>query len=294
MVGIEIDSRGGSETAASVRWGFVGLGEMGYPMATRLLSEGFPLTVFDVDRERLRSLAAKGAIAARDLRDLGSRSRVVSICVRDTGQVQTVLTGGVLDALGEGGIVLLHSTVGRADCRRISELAQSKGVDLLDAPISGMRMAAEQGTLTFFVGGSAEALERVRQGLSVMGKTILHVGDVGAGQVIKVLNNLAAFVCAGVVDEALSMATAAGVAEASFLEALGSGSGRSWALENWEFLSQGWVESHPAGSAGVRQIIEKDLGLSLELGCELSKPVVFGSIAARLVPNRLSGLDKGM
>ena len=265
-------------------WGFIGLGEMGEPMAVNLLSHGLDVIVFDRSSERVRLVASRGAAAAGSVVAVAEAADVVSVCVRDAQQLEQVLSDGLAEAVPSGALVVVHSTVGPGPCRRAAERLTRRGVTLLDAPVSGMRMAALAGTLTFFVGGSAQALDRARRGLEAMGAATLHVGDVGAGQVVKIANNLVAFATVGLVDEVAALAAAAGVEEDRLLAALASGSARSWVIDNWRFLRTEWPNSQPGGASAVREIVGKDLGLALATAADLGVDAHFASLAERLVP----------
>jgi 3-hydroxyisobutyrate dehydrogenase-like beta-hydroxyacid dehydrogenase len=273
---------------ADAAWGFVGLGEMGAPMVRNLLAAGREVVVFDTFGDRLAGAVAGGASAAADVAELARRSSVVSVCVRDDRQLDQVLADGLLAAARPGSAVVIHSTIGPASCRAVAARLAERGVDTLDAPVSGMRMAAAHGTLTFFAGGSAEVLDRARPGLLAMGRTIRHVGDVGAGQVVKIANNLVAFTTAGVVEEAVALARAAGVGEATLLEALACGSARSWVVENFPFLRREWQDSQPGGAAAVRDIVAKDLELATGVADEAGVAAPFAALAAEHVPKTLT------
>lgn len=277
-----MSGRGDSE-----RWGFIGLGEMGEPMVASLLSHGVGVTAYDRDPARVRLSAARGALAGATVADVARSSDVVSVCVRDAGQVEAVVEAGLAEAASPSTIVLIHSTIGASACRAVATRLAACGAAVLDAPVSGMRMAAAAGALTFFVGGPAEALERARIGLEAMGRAVVHVGDVGAGQVVKIANNAVAFGTAGIVNEVLEIARTAGVDDERVVDALRRGSARSWVLENWAFLTSDWVRSQPGGAAAVRDIVDKDLTLARVTADELGVDARFASLAAGIVPGVL-------
>jgi 3-hydroxyisobutyrate dehydrogenase-like beta-hydroxyacid dehydrogenase len=257
-------------------------------MVAQLLCHGLGVVAFDPDQGRVRLAASRGATAAASVAEVGAAARVVSVCVRDADQLDKVLQNGLLAAATPGMVVLIHSTVGPAACRLAAARLHEVGATVLDAPVSGMRMAAEAGTLTFFVGGPADALATVQGGLASMGRTVVHVGDVGAGQFVKIANNLVAFGTVGLLLEMSEAARAAGVAEERLIDALGHGSARSWVVENWGFLSRDWKHSQPGGAAAVRAIIEKDLALAARTAAELGVDASFSELAARVVPAALS------
>jgi 3-hydroxyisobutyrate dehydrogenase-like beta-hydroxyacid dehydrogenase len=260
--------------------GFVGLGEMGAPMAANLAAGGFELMVFDRDPARV---AATGAPGAASVRDVARAADPVYVCVRDESQLQSVASE--VDAAGT--TLVVHSTVGPRVCRQIADDLRAVGVTVVDAPISGMQMAAAAGTLTFFVGGADDAVERVIPGLEAMGSTILRVGDVGSGQVVKLANNLVAFGTAGLVREAVSLAKTHGVEPETLIGALGRGTARSWVIEQWEFLTAGWAASQPGGRAAIEDIVAKDLGAAQRAFDEAGIGAPFAELAARVVPAAL-------
>ena len=269
-------------------WGFIGLGEMGEPMVSSLLAAGLEVVAFDLDRERLARSAARGAAMASSVAELARAAPVVSICVRDAADLEAVMDGGLAAAATPDTVVLIHSTVGRDACRAAAARLAERDAALLDAPVSGMRMAAETAALTFFVGGRENVLRSVRRGLEAMGRAVIHVGDVGAGQVVKIANNLVAFASAGVVNEAVSVARAAAVDEDRLLDALSHGSARSWVVDNWHFLRREWIASQPGGAAAVEAIIEKDLSLALAAAEAVAVEAPLAALAAEIVPRALS------
>jgi 3-hydroxyisobutyrate dehydrogenase-like beta-hydroxyacid dehydrogenase len=275
------------ESGPTGTWGFIGLGEMGEPMVASLLSHGVKVSAYDRDPARVRLSAARGALAGATVGDVARGSDLVSVCVRDAGQVEAVVEAGLAEAASPSTIVLIHSTIGPRACRAIATRLATHGATVLDAPVSGMRMAAAAGTLTFFVGGPGQALERARTGLEAMGQAVVHVGDVGAGQVVKIANNAVAFVTAGIVNEVLEIARKAGVDDERVVDALRRGSARSWVLENWAFLMSEWARSQPGGAAAVRDIVDKDLTLARLTADELGLDARFASLAASVVPGVL-------
>jgi 3-hydroxyisobutyrate dehydrogenase-like beta-hydroxyacid dehydrogenase len=264
-------------------WGFIGLGEMGEPMVASLLSHGLEVIAFDRDPARVRVSASRGARAADSVADVARNSNLISVCVRDAGQVEAVIEGGLAEAASASTVVLIHSTIGPRACRAAADRLGGCGATVLDAPVSGMQMAATASALTFFVGGPADALPRVRDGLDAMGRGVVHVGDVGAGQVVKIANNLVVFGTAGPVSEVVELAQAAGVDDVRLVAALREGSARSWVVENWRFLSSEWIDSQPGGDAAVREIVNKDLALAKLTADEFGVEAPFASLAAGTV-----------
>lgn len=274
----------GPAPAERLSWGFVGLGEMGEPMVEHLLAAGLPVRVCDSEPRRLETAVRRGATAG-PVADLAADCDVVALCVRDGEQAGQVVAAVLAAGPRPGLTVVVHSTVGPDTCRSLAALLAERGIDLVDAPVSGMRMAAAAGTLTFFVGGEPAAVDRVRPGLAAMGTQIVDVGGVGAGQAVKLANNLVAFGTVALVREAAAIGAASGVAPEPLLDALSRGSARSWVVENWEFLTADWPDSQPGGVAAVRDIVAKDLTLAADAGATAP----FAELAARIVPDFLGG-----
>lgn len=272
---------------SGAKWGFIGLGEMGEPMAARLLAAGIPLCVFDRDASRMAQAQGRGARGAGSVAEVVRNADIVSICVRDEHQLDAVIAEAFGDTEADGTTVLVHSTVGPRCCQRLAAEVARAGVDVIDAPISGMRVAAEAGSLTFFVGGHPESVQRATPGLEAMGETIVHVGDVGSGQVVKLANNLVAFGTLAFLREAVALGSATGTDAATLLSALGRGTAQSWVAEHWDFLTREWALSHPGGAKAIGDIVHKDLDGAVLAATESGVQAPFAALAARLVPPAL-------
>lgn len=267
-------------------WGMIGLGEMGHPMAMNLARAGFPLTVFDPRTEVMEEVVSAGAHSVDRPAAMAAQADVIGIVVRDENQIRHVLEGddGLFHSGKQGMLVIVHSTIGPTACQNIAADAAKANVAILDAPISGMRMRAETGTLTFLVGGDTDDLEKARPGLSAMGERIFHLGSIGAGQVGKLANNLVSLSTVMVVAEGVALAEAGGVDEEDLIEVLQASSGDSWIVRNWEFIRHRWRREHPLGGNGVADMVGKDLRLAVRLGEELRLPLPSTAIASQLVP----------
>lgn len=193
--------------------GFIGLGQIGAPMARRLLAWPDGLTVFDVASSATEPFAAAGAHVAASPAQVAERAGVICLMVRDDAQVHDVLTGpdGVLAAAAPGTVVVVHSTVEADTPARLAELAADHGVGVIDAPVSGGMMGAHSGTLALMVGGDAEAVARATPALELLGTLVAHLGPVGAGTRAKLARNLISFASFAAVGEACRLAEAAGV-----------------------------------------------------------------------------------
>lgn len=195
----------------STRVGFVGLGNIGRPMALRLAAaEGITLSVYDLAPEPVAELVAAGAHASSSIASLALNADVVCVMVRNDDQVRDVL-GAVLGVAGEGQTVVIHSTVSPGTPFQLAEVAKHQGVRVLDAPVSGGAMGAAEGTLAIMVGGDADAYEAARPALEAMGSKVVHAGPIGAGTKFKLARNLMHFVAFTAATEAQRLAEAAGL-----------------------------------------------------------------------------------
>lgn len=196
--------------AGSGAVGFVGLGDIGKPMAKRLLPWSGGLWVYDLAEAPLTELGAAGAKVAGDVGELARNVDLVCVMVRDDEQVREVL-GQVLDSGREGLTVAVHSTVAPQTPADLADLAARHGVQVVDAPVSGGAMGASAGTLALMVGGSAEAFTVCREPFALMGSKVVHAGPVGSGTRMKLARNLLHFVAFTAATEAQRLAEAAGL-----------------------------------------------------------------------------------
>jgi 3-hydroxyisobutyrate dehydrogenase len=259
----------------SDRVGFVGLGQIGAPMATRLLSWPGGLTVFDARAEAMEPFAAKGADVAATPAELAGRASVISVMVRDDDQVRHVLTGdaGILAAARPGTVVAIHSTVEAGTPGELAELAAPLDVAVVDAPVSGGAPGAHEGTLAVMVGGDAAAVDLVRGPFEMFASLVAHVGPVGAGTRAKLARNLITFAAMAAAGEAQRLAEAGGVD----LKLLGEVVRHSDKVTGGPGASLVRDVTAPLppedGLHGIfthtRDLGEKDLDLALSLGDEL-------------------------
>jgi 3-hydroxyisobutyrate dehydrogenase-like beta-hydroxyacid dehydrogenase len=193
------------------RVGFVGLGNIGKPMALRLAgADGIDLTVYDVAPGPLAELESAGAGVAESVAALAVRSDVVCVMVRDDDQVRDVL-GEILGVAGDGQTVVIHSTVAPSTPAELADTAARHGIRVVDAPVSGGAMGAADGTLAIMVGGTDEAFAAARPALDAMGSLVTHAGPIGAGTKMKLARNLMHFVAFTAATEAQRLAEAAGL-----------------------------------------------------------------------------------
>ncbi|MBA4284852.1 MAG: 3-hydroxyisobutyrate dehydrogenase [Xanthomonadaceae bacterium] len=266
---------------------FIGLGNMGAPMALNLLKAGFALRVFDLSAEPLRRLADAGAQVAASPADAVSDADMVISMLPASPQVSRLYLGeqGVLATAKAGALLIDCSTIAAGTAREVAAAAAARGYTMIDAPVSGGTAGAAAGTLTFIVGGAADALERARPALSAMGKNIFHAGDSGAGQVAKICNNMLLGVQMIGTIEAINLGVASGVDAAVLSEIIAKSSGRNWTLEVYNPWP-GVMATAPAarGYAGGfgSDLMLKDLGLAAEAAEAVQAPIALGALAREL------------
>ncbi|MCL4827459.1 MAG: NAD(P)-dependent oxidoreductase [Caldilinea sp.] len=260
----------------SERIGFIGLGIMGRGMAANLLKAGFELTVWNRTATRMQDLVAQGAHAGADPADVAARSDIIITCVSDTPDVKTVILDeqGVIHGARPGALVIDCSTISPQATREIADALRAKGVFMLDAPISGGSEGAAKGTLSIMVGGAGDQFERALPVFQAMGKTITHVGGHGAGQTVKLVNQVLVVGNCIAMCEALLFAQAGGVDLQKTYDAISQGAAGSWMFTNRapQIIQRDW---RPGFTIDLQQ---KDLRLVLEAADELGAPVPVTSL----------------
>lgn len=213
--------------------GFIGLGAMGSPMAKNLLKAGHSLAVYARRAEAMQPLATLGATACGSAKEVAQRSDVVFTMVTDTHAVEAVTLGeeGIIHAAKSGSVVIDHSTISPAGAQRIAARLEERGIDMLDAPVSGGVAGAEAGTLAIMAGGDKAVFERCMPLLQCLGKTLVHVGGNGAGQVVKACNQICILVNQLGVAEAVLLAEKNGVDPLKMKDALMGGFAASKVLD---------------------------------------------------------------
>jgi 3-hydroxyisobutyrate dehydrogenase len=264
----------------SERIGFIGLGIMGGGMARNLLAKGHALTVWNRSGDKAEVLAAEGAEVARSPRAVAEVCDIVMICVSDTPDVRSVLEGdgGVGAGLSAGKLVVDHSTISPSVTEEFAALVGERGAQWLDAPVSGGSEGAARGTLSIMVGGDEAQVERARPYLEAFGTTITHVGPTGAGQRVKLVNQILVVVTQLAVSEGLLFAEAGGLDLARTLDAVKGGAAGSWMLANRgpQMIERDW---RPGFTIDLQQ---KDLRLVLEAADELGVPLPGTSLVFQL------------
>jgi 3-hydroxyisobutyrate dehydrogenase len=259
--------------------GFVGLGNMGTPMATRLIDAGFPVTGTDLSADNRRSLAEHGGAAKDTAVDVAAGIDVLILMLPSSDVVESVLIGdGVAAALAPGSVVIDMSSSEPLRTRELAGRLAETGVHLMDAPVSGGVKGAVKGTLTIMAGGEDELVERVRPVLEAMGK-VVHTGPVASGHALKAFNNLLSATHLLVTSEALIAGKRFGLDPAVMLDAINGSSGRSGSTENkWpNFILP---ETYDSGFA--LQLMLKDMRIATGLAEALGVPSHLGERAVEI------------
>jgi len=256
---------------------FIGLGLMGKPMAQNLLRAGFPLVVWNRTRAKTDDLVRAGAKLAANPREAAAEADVLITIVSDPPALEEVLWGanGAMEGLRAGTLFVDSSTVSPEMARRVAEACEKRGVDFLDAPVTGGTWGAEKGELVFMVGGKAGALERARPVLEAMGKKFVLLGPNGAGQTVKLGMNLLLALEVDAFAEALALVTAAGVPAERLVEVMQSSMGRAPLLDVKAPLM---LKGEFPASFPLR-LMHKDVRLALELAREHGVPLPSGAAA---------------
>jgi 3-hydroxyisobutyrate dehydrogenase len=262
------------------RIGFIGLGIMGRGMAANLLRAGHDVVVWNRTATRMAPLVEVGATAAASPAEVARQCPIVLICVSDTPDVEDVVEGpdGILRGLSAGSLVVDHSTISPSATIRLAEAVGAKGASWIDAPVSGGSEGAERGTLSIMAGGSDDDLERARPYLEAFGSTITHVGGVGDGQRVKIVNQVLVVGTQLAVSEALLFADAAGLDLDQTLAAVTGGAAGSWMLANRgpQMAVRDW---RPGFTIDLQQ---KDLRLALAAADEVGVPMPGTSLIYQL------------
>lgn len=263
----------------ATRIGFIGLGTMGRPMAANIQKGGFDLAVYDLREEPVRELAALGARPAQSCKEVAEGAEIIELAVPDDAAVEAAVLGndGALVGAREGSVIAVHSTIHPDTVRKIAERARPKGVEVIDAQMSGGQAGAAGATLCFMVGGDRAALERCRPVFTTMGTHIFHVGPLGMGamakaaqQAITVINVLAS-------SEGFRLAERAGVDLDAFDQLLRVSAGQSYITDNW------LAHYRPMRSSEPRPF-HRGLRAVLALGYDLDVPLPATALAQQTVP----------
>lgn len=267
--------------------GFIGTGNMGFPMCKNLLKANYEVKVFDISKAALKRVVDVGATEAASLSDLAKESDVVFTMLPGPDEVKEVFLkeGGLIQSRKDGAILIDSSTIDPITSRELSEAGEKVNTCVLDAPVSGGTFGAEQGTLAFMVGGDLEAFQKVEKILAAMGKNVIYCGESGNGQSTKLCNNMAAAINMAGLSEAISLGCALGLDPKKLTDVMNASSGRSFMSEVYHPYP-GIYENIPSSKAYEggfsTNLMLKDVSLAIQSGKAVKKSLILGALAQQL------------
>ncbi|MCF6288448.1 MAG: 3-hydroxyisobutyrate dehydrogenase [Proteobacteria bacterium] len=266
---------------------FIGLGNMGGPMATNLIKAGYNLTVYDLNKDVVKKAVDAGAKSANSAISALTNAKVIISMLPNGSIVKSLFTGknGLIDHLGKDVLIIDSSTIAADDARYVAQACKAKGINMVDAPVSGGTAAAIAGTLTFICGGESEAFDKAKPILAAMGRNIFHAGTSGAGQVAKICNNMLLAVHMIGTAEALNLGTRQGLDAGVLSEIMKASSGNNWSLQVYNpypGVMPNVPSSNSYNGGFMVNLMSKDLGLAQELASKSHSPIPLGSAAAQL------------
>ena len=266
---------------------FIGLGNMGGPMAHNLVKAGHTVTGFDLSADALKALAAAGGTAASSAAEAVAGAEVVVSMLPASQHVAGLYLGeaGLFSQLPAGTLVIDSSTIAAETSRQVGKAAAENGIKFLDAPVSGGVGGATAGTLSFIVGGSAADFAQAKPLLENMGKNIFHAGEAGAGQVAKACNNMLLAILMAGTTEALALGARNGLDPAVLSEIMKQSSGANWVLNvynPWPGVMEGVPASNNYQGGFQVDLMAKDLGLAWETALSSKSSIPMGSLARNL------------
>ncbi len=252
------------------RTGVIGLGAMGLQMARHMAAKGFEVAGYDVLADANARARQLGVTVCGSVAEVGGQAEVAIVMVATDEQVQeVVLQSGLLDRLARGAVLCIASSVSPALCRELETAAARNSVGVLDTPVVLGQEAANNGTLTVYVGGAETAFARAQPVLAAFGRQVLHLGACGNGQIAKTINNLLLWACMAAHFEALGLAKKLGADIPRLAAALGEGSGANWSLSRWGKSTGKWSE--------------KDMDVALELAQDAHVPMPLAGLVDQLM-----------
>jgi 3-hydroxyisobutyrate dehydrogenase-like beta-hydroxyacid dehydrogenase len=256
-------------TEALTRAGVIGLGAMGLQMARHMAAKGLAVAGTDVDAEAIRRAAALGIVIGGSPREVAARAQAVVVMVATDDQVDDVVRrSGLIEALRQGAVIAIASSVSPQLCRNLAALAGARGIGVIDTPVVLGQEAANNGTLTVYAGGEERFVEQAKPALGAFASKIIHVGAIGNGQIAKTMNNLLLWACMCANYEALTLAKRLGADVPRLVEALGQGSGANWSLSRW--------------GSGTGKWAEKDMDVALEIAQDAKVPMPLSGLVDQL------------
>ncbi len=281
----------------ALRVGFIGLGNIGKPMARRLVAAGLETVVLDAVQAPVDELVREGAKPARSPRDLAERADVIGVCVRDDADVRALFAGedGLLAGAARGSVIAVHSTILPSTVREVAAAAAERGIGVLDACVTGGAAIATAGKLTYIVGGEAADLERCRPAFETSAAKIVHTGPLGSGAATKLCNNLMTYLAWLSAFESMHLARAAGLSQEKLEEVTRSNGNLTEPMQ--AFLALHKAPEEVRKSAGFQAtmrsfvtLAEKDLAVTLAFARELGVALPGTGLASQLMA-RVYALD---
>ncbi|MFY8328491.1 3-hydroxyisobutyrate dehydrogenase [Pseudoalteromonas sp. ZZD1] len=271
----------------SLSIGFIGLGNMGGPMAANLVKAGHKVNVFDLNQSVVNQLVDQGATGATDAKQCATNVDVLISMLPASKHVKSLYLGesGLINILAKSTLVIDCSTIDAASAREVGAELAEQGIAFVDAPVSGGVAGATAGTLTFIVGGAQTDFAKAQPVLADMGKNIFHAGDIGAGQVAKICNNMLLSILMAGTSEAIQMGINNGLDAKVLSDIMTASSGRNWTLELYN-PCPGVMDTAPASNdykpGFMVDLMAKDLGLAMEAAQHSNSSTPMGSMAKNL------------
>jgi 3-hydroxyisobutyrate dehydrogenase-like beta-hydroxyacid dehydrogenase len=250
--------------------GVIGLGAMGFQMARHMATKGFEVYGFDVQEACNTRAKAAGVHIVSTPAEIGAHAQIVVVMVATDAQVEDVIVkSGLLDRLAKGSVICVASSCSVNTAKELEKIGAAKGIGILDTPVVLGQQAADDGTLTVFCGGSAEAFAKAKPAMEAFGKNVMHVGAAGMGQLTKTINNMLLWACMSANYEALRFAKAMGADVPKMIDALQYSSGANWSLSRWGESTGKWAE--------------KDMDVALDLAQDAKTPVPLAALVDQLM-----------
>jgi len=273
--------------------GFIGLGAMGKPMAANMIKSGYEVSIYDIRPEPMEELKPLGPNLSTSPKEVAQNSDVIITMLLSSPHVETVVLSenGIIEGAKEGTVLIDMSSISPGTTRKVGKHLAEKGVKMLDAPVARGVKAATEGTLAIFVGGEKQTFEDYKEILMVMGTDVSYVGELGCGEVVKLVNQLILSVTVATIAEGMVLGVKGGVDPDILFDELSKGSANSFALQNHykNFVMKGNFGENIFST----EYILKDLGLVLETGKDLEVPLILSSVATQLYEfTKASGLRK--
>ncbi|NHB59013.1 3-hydroxyisobutyrate dehydrogenase [Acinetobacter sp. 194] len=270
---------------------FIGLGNMGGKMAQNLLKAGHTVYGFDLSPTAIQEFQTAGGVVSTSPQDAAKYADVVITMLPAAKHVKDVYLGdtGILAVLPVGSLCIDSSTIDPQTIKDIAEVGKSKNIQVCDAPVSGGTVGAQSGTLTFMVGTDEDTFNKAKNILSHMGKNIVHCGDVGAGQIAKICNNLILGISMVAVAEGMALGAKLGIDPEALAGVVNSSSGRCWSSDvcnPWPNISENAPASRDYQGGFATQLMLKDLGLAIEAAGQVKQPILLGGLVQQLYQQR--------